>query len=135
MRAPAGLILLVDDEEWFTATLADVLEDQGYGVLQAADGESALAALRRYRPDLVFLDLKMPGVGGEEVCRQLAGHPGSPVIVVVTATATGEDALRLRQLGARDVLLKPAPIEQLLRIARSVCRPRRSAGVGAPQRG
>lgn len=118
-----GLILLVDDEPLLVLTLADILEDDGYRVLTAANGAAALELVRRYHPALVFLDLRMPGMGGEEVARRILAQPGAPAIVVLTAVATEEQRASLLRMGVAAVLTKPVPIPELLAIVRGVCRP------------
>jgi DNA-binding response OmpR family regulator len=117
-------IVLIDDEPMLTATLADILEEQGYQVFAAADGPAGLALFERVRPALVFLDLNMPGMHGEEVCRRLLARPSPPAVVIVTGVATDEQVERLRQLGARAVLYKPVAVSRLLDIAASIFRSR-----------
>lgn len=125
-------ILLVDDEWLFTRTLADLFEDQGYTVLTAADGSAALELVQRYQPGLVLLDLRMPGMSGEEAARRILSQPGAPTVVILTAWVSPQQQARLLDMGAAAVLTKPAPIGQLLHLVQTLYRP--PAGV-PPGRG
>ena len=71
-------ILIVDDNEMNRDILVTRLQTQGYELLQAADGEEALAAAREQLPDLILLDIMMPKIDGIEVCRRLKGDPAMP---------------------------------------------------------
>jgi len=121
----AERVLVVDDD----ATVADVvrryLERDGYEVQLAADGETALRIAAEREPDLVVLDLMLPGIDGLEVCRRLRASSDVPVVML---TALGEESDRVvgLQLGADDYVTKPfSPRELALRVA-SVLRRARS---------
>ncbi len=109
-------ILIADDEKAARYGMAKALAN--YQILEADDGPSALAAIRTGAPDLVFLDLTMPGADGREVLRQLAGGPLACQIVVVTAHETVQTAVECMQLGATDFIAKPYEVEQIRAIAR-----------------
>lgn len=120
LRAPDRIqrVLVVDDDrasrDWMTSSL----ERRGLEVLQASDGASALAALREHRPDLLVMDVQMPGLGGVEVCRIVKANPGFGFVPVILVTA-GEARNRVEglELGADDYLLKPfAPDELAARV-------------------
>ena len=124
MRDVAERVLVVDDD----ATVADVvrryLERDGYAVQLAADGETALALAAEHRPDLVVLDLMLPGIDGLEVCRRLRATSDVPVVML---TALGEESDRVvgLQLGADDYVTKPfSPRELALRVASVLRRAR-----------
>jgi DNA-binding response OmpR family regulator len=107
MNAPLGKILVVDDEREILDLLTDHLEDEGYAVSQAVDGEQALEGARREPPDLVLLDITIPGVNGLEVLRRLRrDHPKIPVIMI---TGIEDEALARSTLkmGAFDYVQKP----------------------------
>ncbi len=125
-------ILVVDDD----ATVRDVvhryLERAGHDVLLASDGETALGLLVRHHPDLVVLDLMLPGMDGVEVCRRIRSSGTTPVVML---TALGEEPDRIKGLltGADDYVVKPfSPRELTLRVA-SVLR--RYRQVAAPRGG
>jgi DNA-binding response OmpR family regulator len=124
----AERVLVVDDD----ATVADVvrryLERDGYDVQLAADGETALRLAAERQPDLVVLDLMLPGIDGLEVCRRLRAGSDVPVVML---TALGEEADRVvgLQLGADDYVTKPfSPRELALRVASVLRRARGGAG-------
>jgi DNA-binding response OmpR family regulator len=115
-------VLVVDDDRTVSDVVRRYLEQAGYGVVLAADGADGLAAIAAHRPDLVVLDLMMPGIDGIEVCRRVRRqHPELPVVML---TALGEEADRVLglEVGADDYVTKPfSPRELVLRI-RSVLR-------------
>jgi two-component system NtrC family response regulator len=106
-------ILLADDDESLRRVTQLQLEELGYEVVAAEDGPTALALLADVRPTLVLTDLKMPGMSGLEVLRQIrAGHPETTVIMI-TAFGTVETAVEAIKAGAYDYLTKPIDYEQL----------------------
>ncbi|MFI7435880.1 response regulator [Micromonospora haikouensis] len=115
-------VLVVDDDPTVSDVVRRYLEQDGCEVRLAADGAAGLAAIATHRPDLVVLDLMMPGIDGLEVCRRIRRQlPGLPVIML---TALGEEADRVLglEVGADDYVTKPfSPRELVLRI-RSVLR-------------
>ena len=114
-------VLVVDDEPQIRRALRTGLAGHGYEVETADDGETALAMLAARLPDLVVLDLMMPGVDGFEVLRQTRGWAKVPVIVL---SARGEERAKVDalDLGADDYLTKPFGMEELLARIRAVLR-------------
>jgi DNA-binding NtrC family response regulator len=107
-------ILLVDDEKEFVQSLSERLELRDLKADVAHDGEQALAALQRKEPDVMVLDLRMPGIDGMEVLRRVKqAHPGVRVIVL-TGHGTDKDEELARNLGAYAYLKKPVDIDQLV---------------------
>jgi two-component system nitrogen regulation response regulator NtrX len=107
-------ILIVDDEQGIRKSLAGLLSDEGYEASVAADGEAALATLREQPPDLVLLDIAMPGRDGIDVLEEVRrAWPRLPVIVM-SGHGTIETAVRATQLGAFDFIEKPLGAEKLL---------------------
>ena len=109
-------ILVVDDEPVFIEALTISLEREGFGVIAAADGPAALKAISEKDPDLILLDVMLPGMSGIDVCREIRKSSSVPVIMV---TAKGEeiDAVVGLEVGADDYLAKPfEPKELILRI-------------------
>ena len=116
--------LVVDDEPALVTVVAGYLQREGYTVDTAADGESALATARRTHPDVVVLDLMLPGVDGVEVCRQLRTFSDAYVIML-TARADEVDKLVGLSVGADDYLTKPfSPRELVARVKVMLRRPR-----------
>ncbi|MBI4538593.1 MAG: sigma-54-dependent Fis family transcriptional regulator [Gemmatimonadetes bacterium] len=107
-------ILIVDDEANTRRMLRSLLESEGYRVREAATGEAALAAVQESEPDVVLLDLALPGIDGLETLRRLAGQaPGLPV-VMMSGRATLGDAVRATRLGAFHFIEKPLTPEAVL---------------------
>jgi DNA-binding response OmpR family regulator len=122
------LILVVDDEPGVVRLARDYLERAGYRVLIAGDGVNALAAARREVPDLIVLDLMLPGMDGLDVCRAIRRESDVPVIML---TARVEEADRLigLELGADDYITKPfSPRELVARAQRPAQGSRRGPG-------
>src|SRR6476659_5519939 len=124
----AGAVLVVDDDVLVRDVVGRYLSRAGYQVTVAGDGEHALRAAQACPPDLVVLDLMLPGVSGLEVCRRLRAAGPVPV-VMLTALGEEEDRIVGLELGADDYITKPfSPRELVLRVA-SVLR--RSTGESA----
>jgi two-component system alkaline phosphatase synthesis response regulator PhoP len=120
------LILVVDDEAKIVRLARDYLERSQYRVLSAADGRTALAITRQERPDLVVLDLNLPGMDGLDVCRTLRQETDVPVIML-TARAEETDRLIGLELGADDYITKPFSPRELVARVRAVLRRTRGA--------
>jgi two-component system response regulator ResD len=113
-----GTVLVVDDEPTILDVVGRYMEHAGYATLRAADGPEALRLAAEHPPDLVVLDLMLPGIDGIEVMRQLHERPG-PRIAVILLTARGEESDRLVGLrqGADDYVVKPfSPAELVARV-------------------
>jgi two-component system alkaline phosphatase synthesis response regulator PhoP len=108
----------------------DYLERAGYRVLTAADGETALAVVRAERPDLVVLDLMLPGIDGLDVCRRVRQASGVPIIML-TARVEETDRIVGLELGADDYVTKPFSPRELVARVRATLR-RASGDVGPP---
>lgn len=108
-------ILLVDDEEEFVTTLAERLELRGLQARTALNGEDALHMIEAEIPQIVILDVMMPGLGGFEVLRRIkAQHPQIPVILL-TGRGSEKEGVKGMELGAFDYLMKPLNIEELIK--------------------
>jgi DNA-binding response OmpR family regulator len=125
-------ILVVDDETRITQLARDYLMHAGFAVLTAHDGNTALATVRTERPDLVVLDLGLPGLDGLDVTRALRKDSNMPVIML---TARGEEADKLvgLELGADDYMTKPFSPKELVARVRAVLRRAENAANPAGQ--
>jgi two-component system response regulator ResD len=123
-------VLVVDDEPTVREVVQHYLEREGYRVQVATDGPGALAVLAAETPDLIVLDLMLPGVDGLDVCRQVRATGATPIIML---TAKGHESDRIvgLELGADDYVVKPFSPRELVARVRSVLRRTRS-GDGQP---
>jgi type II secretory ATPase GspE/PulE/Tfp pilus assembly ATPase PilB-like protein/CheY-like chemotaxis protein len=104
-----SMVLLVDDEDQLRRVTRDLLERHGYTVVEARDGAQALEAVDRHAPDIILLDLNLPGVDGYSVLAELRSRPATRQLPIVVLTAKGDEdnEVRVLQLGADDFLTKP----------------------------
>ena len=114
-------ILVVDDEPKIVRLARDYLEHSGYRVVTAGDGKAALDTLRQIRPDLVVLDLNLPGIDGLEVCRRIRSDSDVPIIML-TARVEETDRLIGLEIGADDYITKPFSPRELVARTRAVLR-------------
>ena len=123
-------VLVVDDELKITRLLRDYLQQAGFRVVTAADGLAALAVARTERPDMIVLDLGLPGLDGLDVTRALRKSSDVPIIML-TARAEEADRIVGLEIGADDYLVKPFSPKELVARVRAVLR-RVDSSVGAP---
>ena len=124
------LILIVDDNTFSVRGLKDYLVFKGYCVELAADGETAIERAEGLHPDLIFMDIQMPGMDGLEAIRRIRLVPGLSAIPIValTALAMPGDRDRTLEAGATEYVSKPASLDQLHRLIRSLMRAPEEAG-------
>ena len=114
-------VLVVDDEPQLRRAMKATLTDIGYCVIEAKTGEEALDRVRTDAPDLVLLDLNMPGIGGLETCRAIRETSDIPVIVL-SVRNTERDKVQVLDAGADDYVTKPFGIQELLARIRAAMR-------------
>src|SRR5256714_1223518 len=107
-------ILIVDDEQGIRAALGQLLEFEGYEVKTAANAVDGLAEYARFRPQLVFMDVKMAGIDGLEALRKLREQDPNAVVVMISGHATIQTAVEATQQGAYDILEKPLDTDRIL---------------------
>jgi DNA-binding response OmpR family regulator len=115
-------ILVVEDDVSLARVLCDNLVYEGFDVALAADGNRALKEHRVFNPDLVLLDLTLPGLDGFEVCRKLNREQSRTGIIILTARTQKEDKLQGLRLGADDYITKPFALDELLARIEAVMR-------------
>ncbi len=125
-----GRVLVVDDDIALAEMLGIVLRGEGYEPVHCGDGEAALAAFRESRPDLVLLDVMLPGVDGIEVCRRIRAESGVPIVMLTAKTDTVDVVVGLES-GADDYVLKPFKPKELVARVRARLR---TSGDPAPER-
>ena len=120
MKQPT--VLVVDDEPFICRSLSFVLRKGNYHVVEARNGEEALAAIRQHRPELVFMDVMMPKISGFEVCTQVKADPELKHVKIILLTAKGQDCDREvgLQAGADAYMTKPFSPTKILERAREI---------------
>jgi DNA-binding response OmpR family regulator len=122
-------VLVVDDEVRYLQVAKVNLELRGYQVLTASDGQTALSLVVSHEPDLVLLDVRMPGLDGYQICQRIREFSNVPIIML-TAMAEDADKVRGLDVGADDYVTKPFSIPELLARVRAVLR--RAEGTSDP---
>ena len=109
-------ILIVDDEQGIRAALGQLLEFEGYDVRTAANAVDGLSEYAKFKPHLVFMDVKMAGIDGLEALRKLREQDPGAIVVMISGHATIQTAVEATQHGAYDILEKPYDIEDMKRL-------------------
>jgi len=139
MSAGAADVLVVEDEPDIRSLIVHHLEREGFRCRTAASGDEALARLRSTPPDLVVLDLMLPGMDGLEVCRRVRADPAIATVPIIMLTAKADEVDRVvgLEMGADDYLAKPFSTKELVARVRAVLRrarpgePSRALTIGA----
>lgn len=114
-------ILVVDDEPQIRRVMRSTLSTHGYLITEAKTGEEGVESARKERPDLVLLDINMPGMGGLEACKEIRRLSDAPIIMLTVRNAERDKVMAL-DAGADDYVVKPFGIEELLARIRSALR-------------
>jgi CheY-like chemotaxis protein len=117
---PAKTVLIIDDQPFFITMQETLLKKQGYRVLSASNGQEGLAKAKQHKPNLILLDIEMPGMDGFAVCQKLKQDESLKHIPVIVLTATQDAKLNERafKAGAEITLLKTVPADRLLNMVR-----------------
>jgi len=113
-QEPAGLALIVDDDEVFRTRLCRAITDRGWEASGAADGATAIDMATKGSPDLAIVDLRLPGMGGLDIVRELRKLDETICIMVLTGYGSIATALTATKLGANHYLSKPADVDEVL---------------------
>jgi len=119
MNTIKDTILVVDDSSVNNLLLQDILSAQGYNVILASDGPSAIEMAKRNSPKLIFLDIMMPGMNGFEVYELLkeeADGEEEPVVIMLTARNEQQDKIQAEKLGAVEYMVKPIKIQEIINV-------------------
>ena len=117
-------ILVVDDEKDIVDLITYNLEKEGFATIKAYDGESALELVKTQKPDLIILDLMLPGMRGLEVCKLIRKNPETETLPIIMLTAKGDqvDKILGLEMGADDYITKPFNVRELIARVRAVLR-------------
>ena len=117
-------ILVVDDDATVLKEVSEILEDEGFEIIQGTDGKQALALVRDETPDLVVMDVEMPGMGGHEACRIIKANEKFGFIPIILVTARDDIHTKVEglELGADDYLIKPLNRPELVARVKSMLR-------------
>lgn len=123
-----GRVLVVDDDKNICELLRLYLEKEGYGVILAHDGEEAVVKFNALKPDIILLDIMLPGIDGWQVCREIRKKSNVPIIMITAKVETFDKVLGL-ELGADDYIVKPFdPMELVARVKSHLLRYERLTG-------
>jgi len=115
-------ILVIDDDESLRDTIGMMLEQEGFRAVEAADGKTGFERAMTLKPDLVLVDLRLPGMSGIEICKQLRAARVATPIVVLSAVGDEVDKVLLLEIGADDYVVKPFGTRELMARIRAVLR-------------
>lgn len=119
-----GKLLVVDDEDHIVELISFNLESNGYDIVTASDGESAIKKAEEENPDLIILDLMLPKLDGIEVCRRLKSNPSTSHISIIMLTAKSDESDKIvgLEIGADDYITKPFSVKELIARVKAVLR-------------
>jgi two-component system, OmpR family, KDP operon response regulator KdpE len=126
----AAIILIVDDEPQIRRVMRTTLTSHGYSVVEAASGEEALEKIRAERPDLILLDVNLPGISGLETCAEIRSSSDMPIIMLTIRNGE-RDKVQALDAGADDYVVKPFGVQELMARIRAALR-RSAPGEATP---
>jgi DNA-binding response OmpR family regulator len=115
-------ILVIDDDESLRDTIAVMLEQEGFQPVPAADGQTGYEKAIMLKPDLILVDLRLPGMSGVEICKRLRSERVNTPIIVLSAVGDEIDKVLLLEIGADDYVVKPFGARELLARIRAILR-------------
>ena len=124
MAAAKPSILVIDDDSEIRYSLSRVLSSRDYAVTTAASGEEGIAAVRKSPPDVVFLDIRMGGMGGIEALQHIRSINPRQLVILMTAFGTAQTAIEAMKYGAFDYIMKPFDPQKVLALAENALKTR-----------
>src|SRR5579859_6198837 len=121
-RRPVTRVLIVEDDESHALAVGVGLEREGFGVLSVADGPAAIRAIADQSPDVVLLDVMLPGLSGIDVCRRIRESGSAIPVIMVSARSEELDVVVAMEVGADDYVAKPYRMRELVARIRAVLR-------------
>lgn len=115
------IVLVSEDDDFIRAGLVEILEDEGYSVVEAENGEAAIALFNEVKPQFVILDVMMPGLSGYDVCRAIRQTANTPILFL-SAKAEEVDRVLGLELGGDDYIVKPFGVHELVSRIRAITR-------------
>lgn len=116
-------VLIVDDDSQLRQSFEKLLSEEGYAVRTAPSGEDGLEAVRQKAPDLVVMDVRLPGMNGLETFGAIRGIEPKLPVIIMTAYGTTDTAIKATKMGAFDYILKPFDIPDILRLIKQALNP------------
>jgi len=115
-------VLVIDDEQGIRDLFIQALEEDDYEVLTVDNGEQGLDIIKNERPDVTFLDLKLPGIDGLEVLKCISGLEIKPIVIMITGHGTIAKAAKTMDLGAYDYIVKPFDIDDIIKLMKQALK-------------
>src|SRR4030042_5192631 len=113
-----SVVLIVDDEEGIRESLSGIFEDEGYNVLTSSSGEEALRILKEQNPELILLDVWLPGIDGVQTLKDIKNMKPDLPVIMISGHGNIELAVKATKMGAYDILEKPLSLERVLLAAK-----------------
>jgi len=115
-------ILVIDDEQGIRDLFIQALEEDDYEVLTVDNGEQGLEIIKNERPNVIFLDLKLPGIDGLEVLKRISDLEIKPIVIMITGHGTIAKAAKTMDLGAYDYIVKPFDIDDIIKLMKQALK-------------
>ena len=115
-------ILVIDDEQGIRDLFIQALEEDDYEVLTVDNGEQGLEIIKNEKPNVTFLDLKLPGIDGLEVLKRISDLESKPIVIMITGHGTIAKAAKTMDLGAYDYIVKPFDIDDIIKLMKQALK-------------
>ncbi len=115
-------VLVIDDEQGIRDLFIQALEDDDYEVLTVDNGEEGLDIIKNEKPNVIFLDLKLPGIDGLEVLKSISDLESKPIVIMITGHGTIAKAAKTMDLGAYDYIVKPFDIDDIIKLMKQALK-------------